>query len=63
MIQSSEKELYILMKLRTRWQIIFLRYFGDVRMFMLREMKRKIQEKPGTLRNAGIFGQVRAIGS
>lgn len=57
------KELYILMKLRTRWQIIFSRDFGDVRMFMLREMKRKILEKPGTLRNAGISGQVRAIGS
>ena len=63
MIRSREKELYILMKLRTRWQIIFLRDFGDVRMFMLREMKRKILEKLGTLRNARIFGQVRAIGS
>ena len=41
----------------------FLRDFGDIKMFMLREMKRKIQEKPGTLRNAGIFGKVRAIGS
>ena len=63
MIRSREKELYILMKLRTRWQIIFSQDFGDVRMFMLREMKTKILEKPGTIHNAGIFGQVRAIGS
>ncbi len=63
MIRSREKELYIRMKLQMRWQIIFLQDFGDVRMFTLREMKTKILEKPGTIHNAGIFGQVRAIGS
>ena len=41
----------------------FLRDFGNAGMFMLREMKTKILEKPGTIHNAGIFGQVRAIGS